>query len=329
VTASLQELATLLGGDVNGVRVSCPGPGHSANDRSLSVTPAKNADGFTVHSFSPRDDRAACVEHVKARLDPEKRAALAALGADLPARDDPDARERAEDGPLAKGWYSRSLAPKVGGIPPAEEERRRRIERVQGIWDASVSPAKTIVELYLWQERHLDLTPDICGSVIRYHPECPWGDKPTGRVFRKPCMVAAMRGIETDEIVAIQRTRLSPVGQKIDRRMLGPAAGAAIKLDADDAVTHGLAIGEGLETAMTARQLGLRPVWALGSAGAIAALSPLAGIQSLTILAEHDDTNAKATHTCAQRWHVAGHEVLINRPIGGKDLNDSWRAPNA
>jgi putative DNA primase/helicase len=329
VTASLQELATLLGGDVNGVRVSCPGPGHSAEDRSLSVTPAKNADGFTVHSFSPRDDRAACVEHVKSRLDPEKRAALAELGSDLAARDDKSARERAEDDPLAKGWYSRSLAPHVVEAVRALDERRQRIERVQEIWDAAVSPAKTIAELYLWQERHLDLPEDIAGSVIRFHPACPWGDKLTGKVFPAPCVVAAMRSIETDEIVAIQRTRLSPVGQKIDRRMLGPAAGAAIKLDADDTVTHGLAIGEGLETAMTARQLGLRPVWALGSAGAIAALSPLAGIQSLTILAEHDDANAKATHVCAQRWHVAGHEVLINRPIGGKDLNDSWRAPNA
>jgi Toprim domain-containing protein len=325
MTASLQELATLLGGDVNGVRVSCPGPGHSASDRSLSVTPAKNDDGFTVHSFSPRDDRAACVVHVKSLLDPEKRAALAALGSDLPARDDKSARELAEGDPLAKGWYSRSLAPKVEGAPRAEEERRRRIERAQEIWDACVSPAKTIVELYLWKERHLDLTADICGSVIRYHPECPWGDKPTGRVFRAPCMVAAMRSIETDEIVAIQRTRLSPVGQKIDRRMLGPAAGAAIKLDDDDAVTHGLAIAEGVETAMTARQLGLMPVWALGSAGAIAALSPLAGIQSLTILGEHDDASAKAMHACAQCWHAAGHEILINQPIGGKDLNDSWR----
>ena len=65
-------------------------------------------------------------------------------------------------------------------------------------------------------------------------------------------MVAAMRSIETDEIVAIQRTRLSPVGQKIDRRMLGPAAGAAIKLDADDAVTRRAGIGEGIETCLTA-----------------------------------------------------------------------------
>jgi hypothetical protein len=107
---TLQELATLLGGDINRNRgVLCPGPGHSADDRSLSVWPAKNADGFDVHLFSPRDDRQACIEHVKSRLDPEKRAVLAALGADLPAPDDPDAIER------------------------AEEERRRRIERVQEI----------------------------------------------------------------------------------------------------------------------------------------------------------------------------------------------------
>ena len=34
VTASLQELATLLGGYVDGDRVLCPGPGHSAADAS-------------------------------------------------------------------------------------------------------------------------------------------------------------------------------------------------------------------------------------------------------------------------------------------------------
>ena len=64
-------------------------------------------------------------------------------------------------------------------------------------------------------------------------------------------------------------------------------------------MTHGLAIGEGLETAMTARQLGLRPVWALGSAGAIGAFPVLDGVECLTILAEHDEANAKATNTCA------------------------------
>ena len=45
--------------------------------------------------------------------------------------------------------------------------------------------------------------------------------------------------------------------------MLGVVAGAAVKLDA---AGEALAIGEGVETAMAARQLGLRPVWAVGSA---------------------------------------------------------------
>ena len=40
---------------------------------------------------------------MRAKLDPEKRAALAALGATLPARDQ---AERAEDDPLGPGWYA-------------------------------------------------------------------------------------------------------------------------------------------------------------------------------------------------------------------------------
>ena len=72
-------------------------------------------------------------------------------------------------------------------------------------------------------------------------------------------MVAAMRSIEGDTITAVHRTRLSPTGEKLGRRMLGIAAGAAVKIDADDTVTMGLAIGEGIETVLAARQLGFRP----------------------------------------------------------------------
>jgi putative DNA primase/helicase len=298
VTDALQELAALLGGDVNGNRVSCPGPGHSIGDRSLSVTPAKNDDGFVVHSFAG-DDRHACIEHVMSRLDPGKRAALAALGVDLPPSDDPDALER------------------------ALEERRRRIERAREIWDASVSPFGTPVEAYLWRERHLDLTPDVAGDVIRYHPACPWKDNLTGKVFQAYCMIAAVRDIGTNEIVGVQRTRLSLVGEKLERRMLGIAAGAAVKVDSDDLVTHGLHIGEGIETCLTARQLNLKPVWGLGSKGQIAKFPVLGGIETLTVLAEPD---AEAeVRECAQRWYDAKRVVLINRSKIGSDLNDALR----
>jgi 5S rRNA maturation endonuclease (ribonuclease M5) len=61
----LQFLARALGGEVNGNGVLAPGPGHSPQDRSLSVTPDENApDGFLVHSFAG-DDPLLCKDHVR------------------------------------------------------------------------------------------------------------------------------------------------------------------------------------------------------------------------------------------------------------------------
>jgi putative DNA primase/helicase len=323
MTASVEKI---IGRLLAGKRVLLPGPGHSEDDRSVSVWPAPNDDGFTVKSFSG-DDRQACIEHVKSLLDQEKRAALAAMGADLPARDDQDARERAD--PLAPGWYGRWTTAKAvpaGGEsgPRAADERRRSIARAVEIWDESVSPIGTIVETYLWQ-RHLDLDEDIAGDVIRYHPQLPWKDELTGKVFRTNAMVCALRDIRSDEIVGVSCTRLSAVGEKLDRRFRGISAGAAIMFDGFDSVTMGLAICEGAETGLSARQLGLRPVWACGSAGEIAKFPVLGGIECLTILAENDDASAKATEACGDRWHAAGREMRINRPIAGKDVNDALR----
>jgi hypothetical protein len=138
-------------------------------------------------------------------------------------------------------------------------------------------------------------------------------------------MIAALRDIHTDEIVGIHRTALTPSGEKIGRKMLGRSAGAAIKLDPDDVVEHGLFIGEGLETALTGRLIGLKPCWALGSAGAIKAFPVLSGITSLTILTERDSANEKASSLCAERWSSAGVDVFFAEPRCGKDLNDALK----
>lgn len=76
---------------------------------------------------------------------------------------------------------------------------------------------------------------------------------------------------------------------------------------------------------MAARAFGLRPVWALGSCGAIAAFPVIGGVEAITVLAENDAASARAVQACAERWHAAGREVLINRAIVGKDLNDVCR----
>jgi len=68
MTAQLRSWAHLLGGDVSGRGVTCPGPGHSASDRSLSVTPsATSPNGFLVNSFAD-DDPIDCLDYVRERL---------------------------------------------------------------------------------------------------------------------------------------------------------------------------------------------------------------------------------------------------------------------
>jgi hypothetical protein len=179
------------------------------------------------------------------------------------------------------------------------------------LWNEGIDPRGTLAELYL-ADRRLNLGENLAGDVLRWHP-------PT------KAMLALFRDIRTDEPRAISRTFIDDARLKIGRKFLGPVGGCAVKLDADEEVTHGLHVAEGVETAMAARQLGLRPTWALGSAGAVAAFPVLSGIESLTLLAEHDDTSAKAVEACAARWHEAGREVIINEPIDGKDLNDVLR----
>src|SRR5690242_15238604 len=64
---SLQTLARALGGEVSSGQVRCPGPNHSAQDRSLSVKLSETApDGFLTHSFAG-DDVNACRDYVRAK----------------------------------------------------------------------------------------------------------------------------------------------------------------------------------------------------------------------------------------------------------------------
>ena len=67
--ADIARIAELLGGDVQGGQVLCPGPGHSSpTDRSLSVKPdPADREGFLTHSFAG-DDWQACRDHVRKKL---------------------------------------------------------------------------------------------------------------------------------------------------------------------------------------------------------------------------------------------------------------------
>jgi hypothetical protein len=63
-----RTLARALGGEARGNNVTAPGPGHSHEDRSLSVLVDPSApDGFVVHSFT-RDDPLKCRDYVNEKL---------------------------------------------------------------------------------------------------------------------------------------------------------------------------------------------------------------------------------------------------------------------
>jgi hypothetical protein len=187
------------------------------------------------------------------------------------------------------------------------------------IWRASVPIAGTLAETYLRETRKLILPPDISPRVLRFHSDCPFGPGE-----RHPCLIALYQDVRTDKPTAIMRTALTADGRKVDRKALGPVGGAAIKLTHDIAVGTAIAIGEGLESTLAGIAFGLRPAWALGSAGAIAKFPVLAGIEVLTVLGENDGgANERAYRECGERWDAAGREVFIARPPVGKDLADT------
>ena len=66
MNATLQSWARDLGGEVSGDQVLCPGPGHSAKDRSLSVKIGK--DGEPVVYSHAGDDWQTCRDYVRQRL---------------------------------------------------------------------------------------------------------------------------------------------------------------------------------------------------------------------------------------------------------------------
>ena len=205
--------------------------------------------------------------------------------------------------------------------PGAHSDHIDHTPRALDIWREAGDPRGTLVEQYLVSERGLQLADDIAGDVIRFHPALYYEGTRVGG------MVALFRDIVTNEPCGIHRTFLDGAGRKLGRKMLGGAGGAAIKLDADEDVTLGLFIGEGVETCLAAWLAGFRPVWALGSANAIARFPVLQGIEALTILGEVGDggANSRAAQHCAARWIRAQREALLVVPLSGDDLNDVWR----
>ena len=173
-------------------------PGPGHSPRDRSLAVRFRAGGgYVVHSFAG-DDPMDCRDHV-GRL----------LG--IP------------------GWKPGKLhSPKPHAQPSASVgmERFRKIELARNIYDDSDPTPGTPADRYL-AGRCLS-APD----VLRYHPACLFGE------YRRPAMVAPMVDIHTNQFRGIHRTPIDLDGNKTgEKMMLGQAAGAVVKLSADEEIS--------------------------------------------------------------------------------------------
>jgi hypothetical protein len=185
------------------------------------------------------------------------------------------------------------------------------------LWAGARDPIGTVAETYL-NGRGLVLPGELRRTALRFEARCAWGSD-AGKTHH-PALVAPFRSIKDGRVVAVLRIALTDVGQKIGRRMLGPIDGAAVVLDKVEG--DELYIAEGLETALAARQLGMQPVWACGSAIGIGNFPIIARINTLHILGENDAASDAAILACGERWRRAGKKVHAWFPEHGGDFND-------
>lgn len=282
---SLSEIAQALGGEVSEGQVIAPGPGHSARDRSLAVRLSPVSPYGFICHSFADEDWRHCQDYVRQRL-----------------------------GLRPVDWKHDERRPHLR----VAQSSGLRTEFVNDNWNAamelwrsSIDPRGSLAERYL-HSRSLDIDDDVAWNVLRWNPTIK-------------AVVALFRNIQTGKPQAVSRTYLDGDGGKIERRFLGRVSGAAIKLDPDENVLTGLYIGEGVETCLAARQIGLKPTWALGSCMAIGAFPVLSGIECLSILRELDEANSRNADACGMRWHCAGKQVFNVNPKFGNDINDVIR----
>jgi hypothetical protein len=206
---------------------------------------------------------------------------------------------------------------------PVEDDAGRKRSLASELWREAVSILGTPAESYLAGRGIAGLPGGVDGRVLRFHPACPFGE-----IKRISCMLAIMRDIHSNVPRAIYRTALTSTAKKIGRMALGPKSGAAVKLTADEDVTQSLAVGEGLETVLSAMQMGFCPAWALGDAANVRDFPILSGIDCITIIVDNDEsgTGQRAALECSRRWTEAGREVFRVVPDRcGDDMNEVVR----
>lgn len=300
VAPDLRAIVAALGGDLyqGGNAALVPAPGHSRRDRSLSLRLVDGGRRLLWHAFTEAKP-ADVWRHIG--VEPGQ------VRTETPAE-----RRKREDA--------------------ERQERARKVAFCGELWRESLPAEGSPVATYLRDAR------GIGGEVptaIRFHPAAPmsypWtvreGDKPPPPPG--PAMVA-LATTPDGKAAGLHVTALLPDGSgkanlRAPRRMFGDLAGAVVQL-APLPADGVLAVAEGIETALSYRDLSGAPTWAALSTSGLRRFAPPAGVSTLIIAADRDDSGEgmAAARECAQRASRRC-DVMINAAPGGQDWNDALK----
>ena len=291
----LERIVAACGGLLldNGSRALIPGPDHSHKDRSVSLM--ETEDGrILIHCFSPRDDWR------------EVRRALMQKGLLREGPDDAAASPRGERPTLT--------------AQPASEDR---VARARRIWEEGRPIKFTAATVYL----RTRAIPQAMWAAdgLRFHSRMTSLDDPA----RRPALLAALTNSAGD-FQGVQVTLLTQHGTTkarvpTPRRVIGKLMGGAVRLAEP---MEELAIGEGVETMLSASHaLGL-PAWAALTADNLALFAPPLGVKRLVVAVDNDPAGRSAYDKLRDRHSPSLRVEIAAPPNGANDWNGWARAAN-
>lgn len=278
---TLHAIVRAVGGDLyqGGVRANIPAPGHSRDDRSISLLLSQGR--LVVHGFGSADWRAVLrMLHERGLID--------------------------ADGRVVGGG---------DGAPLTAPDRLSRVETARRLWEGAGQIASATLSLAYLKGRGVANPPSREASDLRHHPCAPISVY-RRRSMTRPALVAGVRAPGGD-LTAVELTYLDPngrrtLGLRLSRKTVGLVpSGAAVRLTS---AASEMLVAEGVVTALSAIKRFSLPGWALMSAGNLAAWTPPVGVRRVLIAADRGAVGQGAAERLRRRLSAAGLSACVRLP---------------
>jgi hypothetical protein len=285
---SLSTIVRALGGDLyeGGRRANIPGPGHSPNDRSVSLM---LRDGrIFVQTFSSRTDWREVFDDLRQRglVDDDKR----------PTSGEP--------GGAAAGGRRGRDAPATDTV---------RLDVARRIWEAGRPLRGSLAE------RHCRLRAvrrDLPGPEVARHCSATPVAAYRETRYTRPALLLGLQDAE-GAFTAVEITYLAANGRRADtlklsRKTVGPVPPcSAVRIDP---AAPEMLVGEGFVTTLSATERFGLPGWALMSTRNLKTWIAPEGVRSVLIAADRGEDGEASAQVLAARLREQGARVRIELP---------------